>query len=135
MSEWIMLVPSFVFTKIKTEFSNDIKTRLSMTGENFSAVDSTNKKAVFPFVHVHSLTASEKGQDLEGNTINAGLFTFQIDVIDNKTQNRSREVMSEIVRIMKTMRFEIVAMPEFSSDGTHRCVARFRRMIGSSDVL
>jgi hypothetical protein len=89
-----MLVPSFVFTKIKTEFSNDIKTRLSMTGENFSAVDSTNKKAVFPFVHVHSLPASEKGQDLEGNTINAGLFTFQIDVIDNKTQNRSREVMS-----------------------------------------
>lgn len=135
MSEWIMLVPSFVFNRIKTEFSEEVKTRLAMTGDNFSAVDSRNKKAVFPFVYVHALPASELGQDLEGNTINAGLFTFQVDVIDNKTQNRAREVMSEIVRIMKAMRFEIIAMPEFDSDETHRFVARFRRAIGSSDVL
>lgn len=135
MSEWIMLVPSFVFTRIKTEFSEEIKTRYGMTGENFSTVNSLNKNAVFPFVYVHALPAMEQGQDLEGNAVNAGLFSFQIEVFDNKSQNRARSVMGEIVRIMKEMRFEITAMPEFDTTDTHRCVTRFRRMIGSGDVL
>ena len=135
MSEWIMLVPSFVFNRIKTEFSEEIKNRYSMTADNFSTVNSANKAAVFPFVYVHALPASEQGQDLEGNTVNAGLFTFQVEVIDNKSQSRSRAVMSEVIRIMKSMRFDIISMPEFDTDGTHRCVARFRRTIGSGDVL
>lgn len=135
MSEWVMLVPSIVFTKIKTDFSQVIKDKYKMTNDNFSTINSSNKDAVFPFVHVHMLTAVEQGQDLEGTSINAGIFTFQIDVIDNKTQNRARNVMSEVLRIMKSMSFDVIAMPEFESGDTHRCIARFRRMIGSGDIL
>lgn len=135
MSDWIMLLPSVVFTRIKEEFSETIKTAYGMTGSNFSTTDSSNKKAIFPFVYVHLLPAIEQGQTLDGETVNAGLFTFQIDVYDNQSQNRARQVMSEVVRIMKSMRFDIVSMPEFQSGDTHRCTARFRRIIGSGDTL
>lgn len=135
MSDWIMLLPSVVFSRIKGEFSEAIKTSYNMTGSNFSTTDSSNTKAVFPFVYVHLLPAVEEGQTLDGTSVNGGLFTFQIDVYDNQSQSRARQVMGEIVRIMKSMRFSIVAMPEFESGDTHRCTARFRRIIGSGDVL
>ena len=135
-STWIMQLPSIVFTRIKTEFSEKIKTKLKMTDNNFSTTDSQNKKAVFPFVYVNLLPAVEQGMDLEGTDINGGLFTFQIDVYDNQSQARAREVMGEVVRIMKTMRFEITAMPNFeSSDDIERMTARFRRLIGALDTI
>lgn len=107
-----------------------------MTSENFSTTDSQNKKAVFPFVYVNLLPASETGNDLEGDTINGGIFTFQIDVYDNKTQARAREVMTEVVRIMKSMRFLVNQMPSFDdTEDVKRMTTRFQRIIGSGDIL
>lgn len=135
-SNWIMMIPSQVFTRIKTEFSEKIKTKYSMTSENFSTTDSQNKKAVFPFVYINLLPASETGNDLAGDTINGGIFTFQIDVYDNKTQARAREVMTEVVRIMKSMRFLVNQMPNSDdTDEIKRMTARFQRTIGGLDVL
>ena len=135
-SIWIMLIPSQVFTRIKTEFSEKIKTKYSMTSENFSTTDSQNKKAVFPFVYINLLPASETGNDLAGDTINGGIFTFQIDVYDNKTQARAREVMTEVVRIMKSMRFLVNQMPSFDdTEDVKRMTTRFQRIIGSGDIL
>ena len=135
-SDWIMRIPSTVFTRIKSQFSEKIKTKLKMTDSNFSTTDSQNKKAVFPFVYVNLLPAVEQGIDLEAININGGLFTFQIDVYDNQTQARARKVMGEVVRIMKTMGFEVIAMPSFdSTDDTERMTARFRRSIGNTDTL
>lgn len=135
-SDWIMKTQSIVFTRIKTQFSEKIKNKNKITDKNFSTVDSQNKKAVFPFVYVNLLSAVEQGMDLEGKDINGGLFTFQIDVYDNQSQTKAKEVMSEIVHIMKTMRFEITEMPSFENDNnTYRMTARFRRIIGFLDIL
>lgn len=137
MSEWIMHIQSRVYERIKTEFSEEIKTQYTMTDKNFSTVSKSVTTAVFPFVYVHLLPAVETGADLDGTTVNAGLFTFQIDVYDNRFQTRTRAVMGEIVRIMKTMRFQITAMPEIESieEDEHRATARFQRMIGNGDIL
>ena len=135
MTDWIMLLPSLVFSRIKEEFSNNIKTEYGMTGANFSTTDSSNKKAIFPFVYIHLLPAMEEGETFEGETINGGLFTFKIDVYDNESQNRARQVMGDIVRIMKSMRFSVVSMPEFDSTDTHGCTGRFRRTRGVGDVI
>lgn len=137
MSDWVMLVPSFVFSRIKGDFSQKLKDQYGMTGEHFSTVNRKTKETKFPTILVQNLPSVEQGADLEGSTINAGLFSFQVDVFDNRSQGRTREVMTEVVRIMKEMRFQVVAMPEFeaSADGTYRCTARFRRLIGSGDVL
>lgn len=135
MIDWIMLVPSIVFSRIKSEFSTELQTEYGMSDTNFSTTDSSNKKAVFPFVFVKAMGSMEQGQTLDGENINAGLFTFQVDVYDNKTQYRARKVMGEVVRIMKSMRFEIVSMPEFESTDVHRSTTRFRRIIGANDKL
>ena len=133
--DWIMLVPSIIFTRIKTNFSEKIKTKHNMTNNNFSTLSKSDLDAVFPFVYVKSLTASEQGRDLQGTSINGALFTFQIEVIDNKKQQNAREVMGEIIRIMKEMGFENNSLPFFedTNDNTHRIVARFRKMMTDED--
>ena len=78
----------------------------------------------------------ETGEDLQGDTINAVWSSFQIEVTTNAKMNDAKEVMNEVVRIMKTMRFQVISTPEFqSTDSTYRRVARFRRMIADDDIL
>lgn len=135
-TDWIMMLPTIVYSRIVAEFSADIKAQYKMTNANFSSVSTSDTPSVFPFVYVNGLPASEVGQDLEATSINGGLFTFQVDVYDNASQQTARAVMGEIVRIMKRMRFDIVSMPSFeSADKVNRCTARFRRVIGAGDIL
>ena len=136
MADWADRISSIVFTRIKNEFSNSLKTKYKMTNSNFSTVGSSDATAVFPFVYIQLLPSSEAGQDIEGNTINAGLFTFQIEVTDNQTKERAKDVMSEVKRIMKSMRFTVQPTPALEdTKGTHRAIIRCNRRIGSSDIL
>ena len=137
MSDWIMLVPSYVFSRIKSGFSAKIKEQYGMTDVHFSTVGRSRTEPKFPFVYLKMLPSSETGQDLEGDSINAAMFSFQVETTDNQSQSRARQVMGEVVRIMKEMRFGVVGIPELevTEDGTHRCIARFRRVIGSGDIL
>ena len=136
MADWTDRISSVVFTRIKNEFSNSLKTKYKMTSSNFSTVGSSDTLAVFPFVYIQLLPSAEQGQDIEGNTINAGLFTFQIEVTDNQSQTRAKDVMSEIKRIMKSMRFTIQPTPDIQdTKDTHRAIMRCNRRIGSDDIL
>lgn len=136
MADWTDRISSVVFTRIKNEFSSTIKKNYKMKDENFSTVGSSDTPAVFPFVYIQLLPSVEQGQDIEGNTINAGLFTFQIEVTDNQTQERAKEVMSEVKRIMKSMRFTVQCTPTLEdTKDTHRAIMRCNRIIGSCDIL
>ena len=136
MADWTDRISSVVFTRIKNEFSNSLKTKYKMTSSNFSTVGSSDTPAVFPFVYIQLLPSTEQGQDIEGNTINAGLFTFQIEVTDNQTQARAKEVMAEVKRIMKAMRFTVQPTPTLEdTKDTHRAIMRCNRIIGSGDIL
>ena len=136
MCDWYMMIPLMVFTKLKQNFSQTIKDTYKMTDSNFSTVGSSDTPAVFPFVSFKTLPATEQGRDLQGTSVNGALFTFQVDVYSNKTQNEARKVMSEITKVMKTMGFEINSMPSFEdTKDVHRMTARFRRMLGAVDKL
>lgn len=136
MADWTDRISSMVFTRIKNEFSSSLKTKYKMTNGNFSTVGSSDTTAVFPFVYIQLLPSAEQGQDIEGNTINAGLFTFQIGVTDNKSQARAKDVMSEVKRIMKSMRFTVQCTPTLEdTKETHRAIMRCNRRIGSDDIL
>lgn len=136
MADWTDMISSNVFSRIKNEFSSTIKKNYKMKDENFSTVGSSDTPAVFPFVYIQLLPSVEQGQDLDGNTINAGLFTFQIEVTDNQTQSRAKDVMSEVKRIMKSMRFIVQPTPDIQdTKDTHRAIMRCNRRIGSSDIL
>ena len=136
MADWTDRISSVVFTRIKNEFSSTLKTKYKMTSSNFSTVGSSDTPAVFSFVHIQLLPSAETGQDIEGNTINAGLFTFQIEVTDNQTQARAKDVMSEVKRIMKSMRFTVQCTPTLEdTKDTHGAIMRCNRIIGSCDIL
>ena len=135
-SEWIMQLLPMVFTRIKNGVTEKTKAKYNMGNDNFSTVGANKRPPAFPFVYVKMMTAAEKGRDLEATTINGGLFTFQVDVTDNSSQDVAKNVMNEIVQTMKRMSFEIVAMPDFeSTKESHRCTARFRRAIDKNDIL
>ena len=136
MADWTDRISSTVFTRIKNEFSSSLKTKYKMTDENFSTVGSSDTTAFFPFVYVQILPGIEQGQDLDGTSINAGLFTFQIDVTDNQKQTIAKDVMAEVKRIMKSMRFSINSMTSFDdTKDTHKATIRCSRVIGAGDKL
>lgn len=133
---WTMMVPSMIFTRIKNEFSDKTKEKYKMTDKNFSTVGSSDTPAVFPFVYVQMLAPLETGRDLEGTSINAGIYTFQIDVTDNKSKSNARAVMTEVLKVMKKMAFQVTQMPVYEdTKDVHRCTARFRRTISENDIL
>ena len=136
MADWTDRISSVVFTRIKNEFSSSLKTKYKMTSSNFSTVGSSDTPAVFPFVYIQLLPSAEEGQDIEGKKINAGLFTFQIEVTDNQSQTRAKDVVSEVKRIMKSMRFTVQTTPTLEdTKDTHRAIMRCNRSIGSDDIL
>ena len=136
MADWTDRISSMVFTRIKNELSSSLKVKYKITSSNFSTVGSSDTPAVFPFVYIQLLPSTEQGQDIEGNTINAGLFTFQIEVTDNQTQARAKDVMAEVKRIMKAMRFTVQTTPDIQdTKDTHRAIMRCKRRVGSNYIL
>ena len=131
---WTDLIPDKVFSRIRAFFSQEIKSKYGMTSLNFSTEESNQSNPIFPFVYVQQLESPEVGMTLANDEINGVLFSFQVDVTDNIKRERAKTVMSEVVRIMKKMRFTVVGMPApSSSNGVHRMTARFRRTIGGND--
>lgn len=127
-------IEASVLSRLKNKFPSSMKTKYP--DANFTTDDRVPDEPKFPTIYVHEMGSVEEGQDLEGLTINAVMSTIQVDVKDNKSMNNVSDVMSYVVKTMKTMRYEVVTMPEFSNtQSVHRKVARFRRMIGSGDVL
>lgn len=127
-------IESIVFSRIKKEFSDKIKK--NYPNLDFTTSDKVSTKPKFPTVYIHMLPSPEIGQTLDGTTLNGILANFQIKVSDNVNNSRAGEVMNEVVRILKTMRFSINEMPySENKEGTYYSLVRARRAIGASDIL
>lgn len=145
MAIWTFEIPTIVFSRVMSDFSEDLKTKYKMqkikvngvtTWKNFSTSQVSETPPVFPYITIIELPGAERGQDLEGSSINAALFTFQVDVFDNQNESRAKNCMAEVTRIIKTMRFSVNSMPSFDSKPQeYRQTARFSRLVGQSDIL
>lgn len=145
MAIWTFDIPTIVFSRVVNDFSEDLKTKYKMqkikvngvtTWKNFSTSQVSETPPVFPYITIIELPGAERGQDLEGSSINAALFTFQVDVFDNQNESRAKNCMAEVTRIIKTMRFSVNSMPSFDSKPQeYRQTARFSRLVGQSDIL
>lgn len=128
------MLESQVITRIKTQFSKKLKDRYPNL--KFTNSDRADTVPKFPTAYIHEMPGAETGANTEGNTINAVWSSFQIEVTTNTKQSDAKEVMDEVMKIMKKMRFQVISMPEFqNTDSTYRRVARFRRMIADDDIL
>ena len=120
------LVRSKTLTQLKKTYPKIVITN---EGEN-------SGQAVFPTVYIHLLPAVEQGQTLDGQTINALLATFQVDVTTNTSKSDCCKVMATVMNVFKEMRFQGKALPETSiNNKIHHSVARFSRVIGANDRL
>ena len=131
-------VESTVFTNIYNAIMNsELATEYDLSDDNFSTIDTLGTEPIFPFIYVLLLPGVEEMQDLNNTTINGGTFTLQIRVTDNEDTVKVKNLMDKIVEVMKGMRFNVVAMPEFnsSSSSIYNQVARFRRLIANGETL
>lgn len=131
---WTKYIKSKVFTRIKVEGTK----RLQKQFPNiyFTTSSKVEKTPKFPTVYVKRLQSTERGRDLEGTGINAIVAGFQVDVIDNKSENNAETVAYVVQDIMKRMRFEVVGSPFSDNSGDeYRVVARYQRNIGYNDVF
>lgn len=127
-----------IFPSIMTRLKVESKKALSSTFADLEITDEivapTNPK--FPTILALELPNTEQGNDLQGIDIVALMYGVQIEVTDNKKQANAKRVMNEVIKIMKSMRFSVIQMPEITyANGVYRSVARFRRMIASGDNL
>lgn len=127
---WFSKIESRVFTifkkRMREEFPN-----VFYTTANEKVVESK-----FPCVYLHELEQLEQGRDLDNVTVNAVLSTIQIQVF-TKTAAENKDIMTEAVLQMKKLRFNVAAMPIYTSEGDKTIflsVARFHRMLGAGDT-
>ena len=130
---WTKYIKSIVFTRIKTEGTAKLKATFPDIYFTTSNKVPTNPK--FPTVYLKKLQGAEKGRTLDGKTLNGVLASFQIDVIDNKSDNNAENVADVIGDIMKSMRFEMVGDPfsNSQSTGEYRFTARYQGVIADED--
>lgn len=130
---WVNDIESKIVTRLEAEATKALKDQFPNI--RFTRSDKVDTKAKFPTVYIHTLGSPEIGQDIEGTSFNATMYSVQIEVTDNVSQGRIDEVMDVIVGTMKKMRFSVTT-PEFqNTNSVYRSVARFRRLIGASDKL
>lgn len=103
----------------------------------FTKSERNARQPTFPSVYLKKLQGGERGQDLEGTSINGVLSSFQIEVTDNgENDSVANEVAWYICEIMKSMRYQMIGEPVTeTTDTTFRVIARYQRVVGFGDKL
>lgn len=138
---WATEIDTTVLSRLRSRGYTDLKKKYKNI--NFTDNDRAQTTPKFPTVYYINISSAERGQTLDGKSMNALLHSVQIEVSDNgtpvanKPQNyATKDVMSNICEYMKDMGYDIVNMPFFqNTDTVFRMVARFRRVIGANDVI
>lgn len=132
---WTSDITSIVFTRIKAIGNKKLKTKYPNINFTTSSEAPTTPK--FPTVYVKRLQGAERGQDLEGTSVNATLCSFQVEVTTNTNDTEAQEVADVVCSIMKSMAFQILGepFPDNTQKGVSRNVARYQRVIGYNDIV
>ena len=131
---WTSKIQSKVFTRIKTEGTKKLKKCYPDICFTTSSKKSSNPK--FPTVYLKRMQGAEKGQTLDGTTVNALISTFQVEVVDNVSDDRAQEVADVIYGVMKTMGYQVLGEPVAdNTNDEYRNVARYQRLIGANDII
>lgn len=129
---WTKYIQSKVLSRVKQEGLETLTTKypdLYYTTEEESLAEPK-----FPTCYIHELPGTEQGGDLEGTTINAVYTTIQIDVTDNISKTRVKDVLDKATETMKSMRFRVTTPEITTSQGVHKGTARYERIIAQGDI-
>ena len=133
-NSWAYELENTVFSIVKAKTYTQLKK--IYPGILFTDVGESDSVAVFPTVYIHMLSPAERGQTLDGQSINGLSVTFQVEVSTNTNKSDAQKVMSMVAEVFKQMRFEGNLLPEYTyANRIYKSTARFKRIVGSDDRL
>jgi len=136
MKAQLDIINSMIFSKVKNHVLDEVGTKYKMTASSFSSVGAEPTSARFPFVYIALIAGSETSSDLERTRLNGGSYTYQINVYDNVSQARAKDVMDSAARAMKKMAFTTASLPIFATnESTYVQISRFQRFIDEGDEI
>lgn len=131
---WWASLESKLFTKYQTKLKKSLAEKYPKL--HCTASPMTKSASQFPTAYFRMVDWIEMGNDLENVTTNAIMGTLQVDVITNTSLDDCKEVIFETINIMKSMRFNIIAMPVYSANNNlYTGIVRFRRVIGGGETV
>ena len=120
---------SILLSRLKSKYPT-----LRITQDN-----ATPTETQLPSIYVSFIGASERGQTLDGTTINAVVMTAEVHVKTSNEQGalENNDIAWEVVEAFKTMGFTATTPPMATSnfDGVYESVSRFSRIIAQGDVI
>lgn len=125
-------------SRLFTLYTKRIRDALSEKYPNIKCTASpmTISASKFPTCYFRMVDWIETGNDLDNTETHAVTATLQVDVIANTSLSDCKEVVYETIDIVKSLRFNIIAMPIYSaSNNLYTGVIRFRRIIGGSEEI
>lgn len=143
-SIWTMDIPTIVFSRIVSDFSEDLKTKYKMqkitvngitTWRNFSTSQVSETPPIFPYITIVKSAGQERGMTTEKG-VEGEFFLFQIDAFDNQNEKRASDCIWEVARILVDMGFTGNPTPfPNSKPQEYRMTARYGRTIGNNSIL
>lgn len=128
-------VSAILRSQFDKEYTDDSgKTTFNVTQDN---APPTNPK--FPTVYITFIGANERGQTLDGTSINAVNMTVEAHVKTTKAQGvrDNNKIAWAVTDAFKTLGFTATMpnLPTSNIDGVYESVSRYSRVIGQGDVL
>lgn len=134
---WVTDRQTTIYSRVKAMLMSkliDTYPNLNVTMDNAPSQD-----AKFPTVYITFLGESERGQTLDGTTINAVNMTAEVHVKTTHEQGvlENKEIAYDVVEAFKTMRFTATMpnIPTSNTDGVYESVSRFSRIVAQGDVI
>lgn len=134
MSNWAVDLDTMIYSIFKTALTEKLGEKYpDMYITTLAKTPSTPK---FPTIYFHPLSGVETGQTLVNDGINAVNYSVQIEVTVTESQQEARNISAEVLNVMKSLQFNVIAMPLMSEgEDTYITTSRFRRIIGANDII
>lgn len=103
---------------------------------NFSTRKSTPSDSELPFVYLKRINGIEFANDLEAVDLHGGLYTYEVRVTSNVSQDEVSTIMNEVTKAMKSMAFVATSLPIYlDTDNLHIKAARWQREFDDEDTI
>lgn len=134
---WVADKQTTIYSRVKAILMSKLADKyadLNVTMDNAPA-----QNAKFPTVYITFLGETERGQTLDGTTINAVSMTIEAHIKTTHEQGvlENKEIAWDVVEAFKSMGFTATMpnLPTSNLEGVYESVSRFSRVIGQGDVI
>lgn len=134
---WVADRQTTIYSRVNALLQSKLKKKYSSLYITQDNATPTNTQ--LPTVYIAFIGASERGQTIDGTTINAVSMTVEAHVKTSSEQGAlvNNDIAWEVVEAFKSLRFTATTPPMATSnfDGVYESVSRFSRIIGQGDKI